>query len=168
MSNSYSNSGFALMVLCESCQHMVDSDQGGEYQGRRICDDCANELHPERYNATRFEIIAEAEKMWLAETGSTIATCGVAVIEDEWGDIVFFNEGCTELFIAPAVLGDSTIGFLPEEVRLMHKRAQRQAISQSVPKEYWFAAADERWTTELHPFTAGNEMFSLSLFSKAA
>jgi hypothetical protein len=162
-----SNNAFALMVRCESCQHTFDSDRVGEHQERRICDGCAEKLHPARYNATAFEIVAVAEKLCLAKTGSTIATCGVAVIEDEWGDIVFFSESCAELFIAPAVLGDSTIGFLPEEVRLMHRRAHCQAISQSIPKDYWFAAGDESWTAELHPFTAGNEMFTLSLFSKA-
>jgi PAS domain-containing protein len=169
MSNSYNNGGFGLKVRCDYHQDLVDSDRVSEYKGRTICDECADkELHPERHNATLFEIIAEAEKMWLAKTASTIATCGVAVIEDEEGDIVFFNEGCAELFIAPAVTGQTATDYLPQEARLTHRRAHRQAISQSIPKEYWFAAGDERWTAELHPFTALNETFTLSLFSKAA
>jgi hypothetical protein len=159
-------SSLVLMVRCESCQKQVDDDRIGGYRDRVICDDCAEKLHPERYNDTEFEIIAEGEKMCLAKTGSTMAAYGVAVIEDDMGDVVSFTERCAELFIAPAVIGQSLSNLLPEEARLTHRKIHRQAITMAVPKQHSFMVNGEHWTAEFHPFTAENEKFTLSLFSR--
>jgi hypothetical protein len=159
-------------LQCGHCKHHVDADRVGFYEGCDICDDCAETLRPSRYNTELEGILAAADKQWSeidcdASIARFMAEGSIPLIEDEWGDLLYCSPNCPELFVVPAVLGDSTIGFLPEEVRLMHRRAHCQAISQSIPKDYWFAAGDESWTAELHPFTAGNEMFTLSLFSKA-
>jgi hypothetical protein len=160
-------------LQCGHCKSHVDANRVGFYEGCDICDDCAETLRPSRYNTELEGILATANEQWSeidcdASIARFTADGSIPLIEDEWGDLLYCSPNCPELFTAPAILGDSTIGFLPEEIRLAHRRTHRQAINEATPKEYMFSAKDEHWTAELHPFTAGNETFTLSLFSKAA
>jgi hypothetical protein len=161
-------------LQCGHCKNNVNADRVGSYQGCDICDDCAETLTPARYAAGQEQIVDAANEHCKAEIGGNASIARliedgiIPLIEDEFGDVLDCGSNKSEPFTRPVVFGESMVDFLPEEVRLMHRRAHRQAIRQSTPKEYWFAAGDERWTAELHPFTAGNEMFTLSLFSKAA
>jgi hypothetical protein len=160
-------------LQCGHCKNHVDADRVGFYEGCDICDDCAETLRPSRYNTALEGILATANEQWSeidcdASIARFITDGAIPLIEDEWGDLLYCSPNCPELFIAPAVLDDSTIGFLPEEIRLAHRRTHRLAINEAIPKEYMFTGKGEHWTGEFHPFEAGGQIFTLTLLSKLA
>jgi hypothetical protein len=161
-------------LQCGHCKDHVDANRVGFYEGCDICDGCAETLRPSRYNAELEGILAAADEQCKSEIGCDasiarfIADGTIPLIEDEFGDLLYCSPNCPELFTTPAVLSDSTIGYLPEEIRLAHRRTHRQAINESTPKEYMFTAKDEHWTGEFHPFEAGAQTFTLTLLSKLA
>jgi hypothetical protein len=161
-------------LQCGHCKNHVDADRVGFYEGCDICDGCAETLRPSRYNTEPEGILAAADKQCKSEIGCDasiarfIADGSIPLIEDEWGDLLYCSPNCPELFTRHAILGDSTIVFLPEEIRLAHRRTHRQAINGTTPKEYMFTGKGEHWTGEFLPFEAGEQIFTLTLFSKVA
>ncbi len=123
------------------------------------------------YNADVEEIVAaaEAQSEMHVGIGATLAKVAedgiIAVIEDEFGDIVYSGPNCRHLFPKQATPKDSTTDYLPEHERGFHRRLHRRAVKSLMPDQYELTAKGHPWTVEFYPFQEQGEAFTLTLFS---
>lgn len=163
----------SVVSQCSKCYGIKGEDRQGVYEGVLLCDECADLLKPERYNAELTEILSVADLTCLREIGfplkQVVKSGFVALIEDDMGDLAYMSCNQRSLFGGEiAELGGSTSDYLPTEIRLQHRKIHREAIMSQVNRDCIQTAAGKHWICKILPFLAAAEAFTLSLFQMVA
>jgi hypothetical protein len=144
----------------------------GIYHGAYFCDECANLLQPDRYNAELSIIVAHAEVECERKLGLPIAMAAaggrIALVEDDLGDLVYASPNCQRLFTEAAVLGGATTDFLPTEIAPSHRRMHRDSVKTQTQRRCLQTVNGQHWDCRLHPFIVQEETFTLTLFRQVS
>ena len=162
------NHGLSVVSQCSICMAVSGKDSLGTYQGVLFCDSCADDLKPDLYNAELEEIMSSAEYECAQELGTSISGVVrigmIALVEDDMGDLAYASPNYGLLLGEAAVLGESTSEFLPAEIKLTHRKMQRESITTRVKRDCLQTVLGRHWICKIMPFVAAAEVFTLTLF----
>jgi hypothetical protein len=161
----------SVISQCTTCKVVLPVDALGTYKGAFFCDDCAESLSPERYNADLCEILLTADRACVEARGMSVREViergSVALVEDDLGDLVYRSQNSQQLFIEAPVLGGSTTDYLPEDVRLSHRKLHRESVKTQTVRGCLQTISSQHWMCKIFPFIAAAEIFTLTLFQVA-
>lgn len=157
-----------VVSQCSTCKVVLPVDALGTYKGAFFCDDCAEDLRPARYNADLAEILLIAESACINAVSMSVREAiergSVAIVEDDWGDLVYRSQNSQQLLLGAPMLGESTTDYLPEEVRPAHRKLHRESIKTQSVRGCLQTISGAHWMCKIIPFMAAAEIFSLTLF----
>lgn len=161
-----------LINRCSICSQTRCQDYLGEYQGRLICDSCANDLHPILYNADAPEILIRADQAcqnshYMSLAGVIVNHC-VFLVEDDLGDVVYTGPHFAPVLSALPKPGHPTTEYLPAEIRLSYRRTHRESAKSQTRREVFHTLPSGQWTSSVTPFIVEDEAFTLTVIRRAA
>jgi hypothetical protein len=159
--------GFTVHSVCGTCAKLRPAEMMVVHDGANLCDFCAEDLKPNRYQAELFMITKCADdECWhglALSLADAVLSDKLVLIEDEYGDLVYSSLNTGILFAEPAVPGETASYYLPEEMRPAHRRTQRESLQALQQRCYVATVGKQHWTTAFYPFECVGERFTLAL-----
>lgn len=159
---------FTLHAHCETCREFFPADELGSINDRAICDKCFESNIPPKYCAELFTITQAADELCLKMMGLTlldVVEIGLLImIEDEFGDLVYTSLNMAALLVDVPVPGNTAIYHMPQEMRMAHRRTQRESLQSLQHRCYLGTVGERHWTVKINPFEVTGDRFTLTLF----
>jgi hypothetical protein len=164
-------SKLSIVQQCSKCSNIVCRDCMGMYHGAYFCDECANLLQPDRYNADFMSIISAGDRMCTQETSLSLTRAArrrVVLIEDDLGDVVYSSLNWSQLLSGCPQQGSATTDFLPVEISLPHRKLHRESVRSRTQRDCLHTLSGEHWDCHILPYTVEEEVFTLTLFQRTS
>lgn len=162
----------SLMGQCSDCKNILCRDCMGLYHGAYFCDQCADQLQPDRYNADLFTIISAANDQCGVGIGMTMTEAiydgRIVLVEDDMGDLAYASLNYRNLLTKAPSLGSATTDFLPVEIGLSHRKRHRECIKTLVHRGCLQTVDGQHWDCQIMPFVVEQETFTLTVFRRMA